>query len=159
MEIKYEEWRNMKVITGFKGELTCQTVNRIKRVTEDLYYQVCREFYIPNPITPSVRLFRSPLGDVSQLILAKCITNIEDNYLYLCFNAGLYVHDPAHLFNVTIPHEIAHALVDQIFPEKLGIVHHGQEWKEMMEYMGLPAKEFADYSLNEAVRIVNYGEL
>jgi SprT protein len=42
-----------------------------------------------------------------------------------------------HILNITVPHEVAHIVVQQLWPHSPG-GHHGYKWQAMMFILGLP---------------------
>lgn len=56
------------------------------------------------------------------------------------FNLGSLYVETDFLLNQTAPHEVCHGIEYMIYPEKLREVYdgHGDGWKSLMEYLGLP---------------------
>lgn len=63
---------------------------------------------------------------------------------YIRVNAQILINPEftEDMINNTIPHEIAHVVVRQTWPSAKG---HGNEWKRMMYYLGLPAERCHSY--------------
>lgn len=52
-----------------------------------------------------------------------------------------------HMLRQTIPHEVAHIFVYQVWP---GVSGHGNEWRSVMRSLGLPATRCHQYEVTKA---------
>lgn len=155
MEI-YEQFNDLRVavqLGGIAYKLHCE----ISSFAKNLYYETCRDFGIISPYNLKVFFHKGSADNITNIILGRCRTLSGLKVAEIYIHAGFLKYLPDSAIHETIPHEVAHAIVDQIFPDiEQG---HGKEWAEMMEYFKLPANEFYKITPDMARTIVNFGEL
>lgn len=156
MEI-YKEFNNLQVAITIRGEEPVYLFRQLEIFVKDLYHETCKDFGILNPFKMDVFLCKELDDRPFGVTLGRCITWFDREIVEVFFHTGMLKILPNELYRVTVPHEVAHAIADQMFPEKS--VGHGNEWKEMMKYFKLPAHEFHGISTEVAKLIVNFGEL
>lgn len=107
-----------------------------------LYLKVCEEFGVKNPAELLVvipRKYVDYFGCTS--FWGKDMYNLD--HIRIEYPLGLVRNDPAVLYGDIIPHEIAHAVIAQIYPELGEKVGHGKLWQELAEYIGaIPEAEY-----------------
>lgn len=145
----------MNIFKDFKGyellEMTSEVKHKkmyraIKEEAYKVYDFLRKEFDVPHFLELEVHLFRNRqrknLATMEDINISSgwclCIPAIGMNMVGFSIAHSYLLEED--MFEQTIPHEIAHSFIDQMYP-KLDVAH-GKEWQEMMEYLKLPADIF-----------------
>lgn len=118
--------------TDLFTESECKIIQEVKYISHLFYDRFCTEFGLKNPN----RLLVTLCDAYDERIWGSHMATKTGVEVVAFSWAGLLV-DPSHVYDVTIPHEVAHALQFQVFGKCEG---HGTEWKEIMDYFGVPAE-------------------
>ncbi len=71
---------------------------------------------------------------------------IEKGIRKIRFNPYHFAKHPEENFNETIPHEVAHYIIDQLYGIR-NVRPHGKEWQSLMLKFGIEPKRTFSYSL------------
>lgn len=127
----------------------CDTKFRLslrEDIIQDCFFyfkEVCKEFGINRPSKP-LNVYFYELDEDSPMKAAGLAQKVSDMY-HVGFCWKLFFLEPELMTFQTIPHEIAHIIVYELFPEVLD-PGHGKEWQEVMKYMGFSTEIKMDVS-------------
>jgi len=117
-------------------------------LVRDWYWYGCREFglkaekieanFFPrNNLT--LKQFMIIMGDCGQYIQGKFPDRIITKHSIRISMPVLRAF-PGEIYFLTIPHEVCHALAEQIYNKEIRCVLHGTEWSDIMDYFGIPVE-------------------
>ncbi len=101
---------------------------------ESIYYGACDEFGVKNHATILTEIHTEMFGYLGRtLFFGKDLWHVTTIIVRVPVAACRI--RTRETFYDTIPHEIAHAVVQQMYPERPNI-GHGELWQEMAKYLG-----------------------
>lgn len=126
--------------------------NMMNNLTRDWYWFLCREFDLKAYNIEAGFFYKNTknrLGDAWQTAAGK-FPNQTLKQHYIRYNLAHFRAAPLEMYFDTIPHEVAHCITAQIYWNEIYNLGHGQEWQEIMSFIGLGTN--ATTSLDEPVR-------
>jgi hypothetical protein len=137
MELTLRKFGNKLFVDKFQWNFVEKEFNRMAEDTKFWYEKLCREFYIEKPWTYGVGMYlQSTTSDGYHI--GATLPYYSSGHVLFAYNLAFFAQYPDHCYGVTIPHEVAHGIADQIFPEETRKDCHGKEWQEVMQYLNLP---------------------
>lgn len=143
----------MSDVTWNEFHITAEQGNRrdffhiIKKKTVNLYEKACDEFGVfPAPLDVfMVYSFPGYFGQCSTEKLKYPFGKVVIANHTIRFHYGWCRKFPYKTFLTTIPHEVAHAVAEILFPE-IEQIGHGKEWQEVMKYFKLIPDQYESIS-------------
>ena len=106
----------------------------------DYFIELASQLYAASFLTPQV------VFDLTGHSAGMYVVKIRQSFLR--FNPwifNLYFEDH---FHETVPHEVAHYVVDQLFRPRGALKPHGQEWEKVMSDFGIEPQVTFKHELN-----------
>lgn len=124
--------------------------------TERIYLSTCQDFGISGCGELHIKL----LERFENFASGRCINKMEGGIISTTINYSMAYCRlmPERIFRDTIPHEVAHAIICLIYPEKFGSLLHGKEWQELAQYLGAQPQEYFDLDFSQAFELENFSE-
>lgn len=134
------------------GDLGKSFVREFRVESRDLVVKLCKEFgvnYIPKV---EVNFFAGKVDEHLNEIAVNTLgwemtwfESLKVGKISLSFSLPYIFAEHDYMLDQTLPHEVVHGFTDLFYNKRCD---HGIEWEEFMEYLGLPAKQYAEISLS-----------
>lgn len=139
-------------------------LGHLEYLAKDWYAFLCREFYLES--VPCVVLF---FPEKKFTVKPKVITTgdcgfgavgeLPDRVItthWFRYSLEVCRLFPGQMFFDTIPHEVAHAIANQLFVNDVENVGHGKEWKEVMDFIGITSSDSVE--IGETIALEKFSE-
>ena len=124
----YEDYYEFCRTSSSKGLL-----EEIGKTSKNLFHNTCEEFGILIP-SKSFRICYYDL--IPGGLTCAGIAGIDKYGYYVAYCWKLFKIEEEKMFEQTIPHELAHILFLEFYPEIGGTGGHGKHWNELNLYLG-----------------------